>query len=204
METLRQNNSLFPIFLKLENLKVLIIGGGHITLEKINAVLNNSPQTEITVVAPEILPQIEQIAFYNPQIKLKVREFFSGDLFSADLVIAATGNIELNKIIKAEAKKRSILVNVADTPDLCDFYLGSIVSKGDLKIAVSTNGKSPTLAKRLKEILNDAIPDEIQQALDSLEIIRKKLKGNFSEKVSKLNEVTSVLALDNKFTPHKS
>ena len=197
MEILKQNNSLFPIFLKLENLKLLVVGGGNIALEKINAVLRNSPQTEITVVAPEILPEIEQIAFYNSNVKLKIRAFYSGDLFNADLVIAATGDLEASKNIREEVKKRSILVNVADTPDLCDFYLGSIVSKGDLKIAISTNGKSPTLAKRMKEILNDAIPDEIQLALDSLDIIRKKLKGNFSEKVRKLNEVTSVLAMEN-------
>ena len=204
METLRQNNSLFPIFLKLEKFKVLIIGGGSIALEKINSVLSNSPQTEVTVVAPEILPEIKLIASRHLNVRLRVREFFTGDLFNTDLVISATGNPELSKIISEEARKRSILINVADTPDLCDFYLGSIVSKGDLKIAVSTNGKSPTLAKRMKDILNEAIPDEIQQALDSLEIIRKKLRGNFSEKVKKLNEVTSVLALENDPAPYKS
>lgn len=194
MET-HKSNPLFPIFLKLEKLKVLVVGGGNVALEKVNAVLSNSPETEVVLVAPEILPGIWEISAGNPNVKLKERSFFPGDLFSADLVIAATSDRDLNRSVQQEAKKRQILVNVADTPELCDFYLGSIVTKGDLKIAVSTNGKSPTLAKRVKEVLNDAIPDETQQVLNDLEIIRKKLNGNFSEKVKKLNEITSVLAL---------
>ena len=191
------SNPLFPIFLKLEKLKVLVVGGGNVGLEKINAVLNNSPETEIVLVAPEILPEIRQLAAIHQNIKLKERSFFPGDLFNADLVIAATDDRELNETVQREAKKRQILVNVADTPELCDFYLGSIVHKGDLKIAISTNGKSPTLAKRVKDILNDAIPGETQDALDNLEIIRKKLSGNFSDKVKRLNEITSVLAVEN-------
>lgn len=193
METYKQGNNLFPVFLKLENLKLLIVGGGNVALEKINAVLANSPETEVTLVAPAILPEIERIAFEYPNVKLKKRVFFSGDLYNVDLVIVATNDRELNKVIKEEAKNQKILVNVADTPDLCDFYLGSIVKKGDLKIAISTNGKSPTLAKRIKELLNDSFPEETQQVLDNLQKIRRKLNGNFSEKVKRLNEITSVL-----------
>lgn len=195
MET-ENGNKLFPVFLKLEKLKLLIVGGGNVALEKITAVLGNSPSTEVVLVAPDILPAIEQIAAEHSNIKLKRRVFFSGDLYNADLVIVATADRELNKAIKEEAEKRKLLVNVADTPELCDFYLGSIVRKGDLKIAISTNGKSPTLAKRVKEILADAFPAETQQVMDNLQQIRKKLNGNFSAKVKKLNEITSVLAVD--------
>src|SRR5205814_906851 len=85
------------------------------------------------------------------------------------------------------------LVNVADTPDLCDFYLGSIVKKGDLKIAISTNGRSPTMAKRVKEVLNDSFPDETQEVLENLSEIRNNLKGDLEMKVKKLNEITSVM-----------
>jgi siroheme synthase-like protein len=193
----KKNNVLFPVFLKLEKLKVLIVGGGNVAFEKINALIGNSPETEITLIAPEILQEIRQLAAVHLNIKLKERSFFPGDLFSADLVIVATADRELNKTVQEEAKKRQILVNVADTPELCDFYLGSIVTKGDLKIAVSTNGKSPTFAKRIKEILNDAFPEETQLVLDNLEVIRKKLNGSFSDKVKRLNEITSVLALGN-------
>src|ERR1041385_6629053 len=97
METHAQGNNLFPVFLKLENLKLLIVGGGNVALEKINAVLANSPETEITLVAPEILPEIEHAAFEHPNVKLKKRVFFSGDLYNVDLVIVATNDKELNR-----------------------------------------------------------------------------------------------------------
>jgi precorrin-2 dehydrogenase/sirohydrochlorin ferrochelatase len=84
-------------------------------------------------------------------------------------------------------------VNVADTPDLCDFYLSSVVRKGDLKIAISTNGKSPTFAKRFREILEDILPESLQETLDNLKDLRDKLKGDFSSKVDMLNEITNVM-----------
>src|SRR5699024_145576 len=99
-----------------------------------------------------------------------------------------------NMIIHREAKAKKVLVNVADTPDLCDFYLGSIVKKGNLKIGISTNGKSPTMAKRLREVFTEVLPDEMENVLQNLRTIRKQIKGDFSEKVRKLNEITAVLA----------
>jgi len=197
------SNKLFPIFLKLEKLKVLIVGGGHVALEKLKAVLANSPETNITIVAPDIIPEIFQIVSGSENIKIKQRIFFPGDLFNADIVIAATADRDINQMIKDEAKKREMLVNVADSPLLCDFYLGSIVHKGDLKIAVSTNGKSPTLAKRVKEVLDESFPDETQEVLENLAEIRSNLKGSFSEKVKKLNEITSVLVEKEKKTTYK-
>jgi siroheme synthase-like protein len=82
---------------------------------------------------------------------------------------------------------------VADTPHLCDFYLGSIVQKGDLKIAISTNGKSPTLAKRIRAFLEDVIPTDIQETMDGLEAYRNSLKGDFEAKIKALNELTKGL-----------
>ena len=87
---------------------------------------------------------------------------------------------------------------MADTPSLCDFYLGSTVKKGDLKIGISTNGKSPTFAKRFREILEEVIPDSTPGLLDRLKKIRDSLKGNFQEKVEKLDEITSAMRIDKK------
>jgi siroheme synthase-like protein len=185
-------NNLFPVFLKLENLRILLVGGGKTGLEKITAVIKNSPATEVTIVAKEILPAIELLALDHPNIKVKRREFYPGDLYNVNLVIAATGNRELSERIRQEAEKRNILVNVADTPDLCDFYLGSIVAKGDLKIAISTNGKSPVLAKRLRQYFEENLPDT-QALIENLYLFRSKLKGDFSKKVRELNELTSSL-----------
>ena len=95
--------------------------------------------------------------------------------------------------MKQIANAKGILVNVADTPDLCDFYLGSIVQKGNLKVAISTNGKSPTAAKRIKEVLHDALPEELDEVIENLHKVRNKLNGNFEYKVKKLNAITKVL-----------
>jgi len=78
-------------------------------------------------------------------------------------------------------------------PELCDFYLSSVVKKGNLKIAISTNGKSPTIAKRLKEVINNMIPDEMESVLDNMQTIRKGIDGDFSEKVRQLNDITKIL-----------
>jgi hypothetical protein len=87
---------------------------------------------------------------------------------------------------------------------MCDFYLSSVVKKGNLKIAISTNGKSPTIAKRIKEVINDSIPDEIEDLLNNMQAIRNNMDGDFAEKVRKLNELTKMLVTkegDNANTP---
>lgn len=93
--------------------------------------------------------------------------------------------------IRNDAHVKGVLVNIADKPELCDFYLGSIVRKGELKIAISTNGKSPTIAKRLREILTETIPDEVDEVLDNMQNIRQQLKGDFEYKVQELNRLTT-------------
>jgi siroheme synthase-like protein len=186
-------NKLFPVFLKLENLRVLIIGGGKIGHEKLVALLANSPETHIVLVAPEIAPEIILLGKTATAVEFRQRCYQESDLDQTDLVIMATGNFELSTLVKDQARKRNILINVADTPELCDFYLGSIVRKGDLKIAISTNGTSPTMAKRLKEVLNDAFPDDTQEVLENLSKIRGSLKVDLAQKVKRLNAITSVM-----------
>ncbi len=187
-------NQLFPVFLKLEHLHVLIVGGGNIGLEKITAILNNSPAAKITLVARHVLPEITELKSKSEKLIIIKKEFEVNDLDNKDLVIAATGDRSVSELIRKEATTRKLLINVADTPDLCDFYLGSIVKKGDLKIAISTNGKSPTLAKRLKEVFNEQLKEEdIQDLLDTLGKFRNYLKGDFANKVKQLNEITSIL-----------
>lgn len=186
-------NNLFPIFLKLENLHTLIVGGGYVGLEKITAVLDNSPEAAVTLVSPEIRQEIRDVATYNDRITLIERKFEDNDLAEKDLVIVATNDKEENKRIKLVVRAKHMLCNVADTPDLCDFYLSSVVRKGNLKVAISTNGMSPTMAKRLKEVLNEALPDNLETAMEQLKAVRDMLKGDFAHKVDELNRITSVL-----------
>lgn len=183
-------NTLFPIFLKLESLSLLIVGGRYVGLEKLEAVLANSPATQIKIVAQEFNQELTDVAAEYDTISLVEKEFEESDLDGIEIVILGTNDNELNAQIKQMTKARGLLCNVADKPDLCDFYLGSIVQKGDLKIAISTNGKSPTVAKRIKEFLNEEIPNSIQEVLENMGTIRDKLKGDFEHKVKSLNEVT--------------
>ena len=186
-------NPLFPVFLKLEEQEVLLVGAGNVGLEKLTAILNNSPETRVTIVATKVSIGVEAFVTAFSNVVLHEKAFDESDLEGKDIVIVAVNSKETSKAIRNLAKKRKLLVNVADTPDLCDFYLGSIVQKGAVKIAISTNGKSPTMAKRLKELLNHALPDEIDDVVENLHKIRTKLNGNFSEKVRQLDAITSVL-----------
>lgn len=183
-------NNLFPIFLKLESLTTLIVGGGNVGLEKLSAILKNSPTAKILLVARDIHPEIKSLASRHPFVELQERNFRLWDLWSADLVLLATNNRQTNQQILKFAKSRGLLVNVADTPDLCDFYLGAVVTKGQLKVGISTNGKSPTIAKRFREFLEEVIPEDTDQLLDNMNNIREKVKGDLKEKVKVLNEVT--------------
>src|ERR1700712_2684654 len=186
-------NQLFPVFLKLNELHTVLIGAGNVGLEKLSAILNNSPLATVTVISQSFIPEVHTLAAGFIGVKLIQKSFTDNDLDTADLVVAATNDSELNKYIRESAHERKLLINVADKPDLCDFYLGSIVQKGDLKIAISTNGKSPTIAKRLKQVLNESLPDELDTTLQQMSELRNSLNGDFAYKVRKLNEVTSLL-----------
>ncbi|MEP7279386.1 MAG: TSUP family transporter [Bacteroidota bacterium] len=191
---LASKNHLFPIFLKIEELQLLLVGGGHVGLEKLNAILQNAPGTSVCVVAIEINNEIKLLAATHPGVVLNERAFRDNDLENKEVVIVAVNDRAVSHHVRMLAKEKKLLVNVADTPDQCDFYLGSIVQKGNLKIAISTNGKSPTIAKRMREQLNELIPDEIEGVLDNMHRIRQELKGDFSEKVKQLDDLTKVLA----------
>jgi precorrin-2 dehydrogenase/sirohydrochlorin ferrochelatase len=187
-------NPLFPAFLKLENLRVLLVGGGNVGLEKLTAILRNSPETVVTIVSLSFLSEVRTLATQNPRLHLIKRGWREADLDAHDIVFAATDDPALHRIIVAAAHQRHLLVNVADTPDLCDFYLSSVVVKGQLKVAVSTNGKSPTVGKRLRAVLEDTLPEELDEVLAQMTVIRGRLAGDFANKVKSLNAVTAELA----------
>ena len=144
------DNQLFPVFIKLNELHTVLIGAGNIGLEKLTAIVNNSPLATVTIIARTFLPEVHALAAQFNGVKILQKTFEDTDLDNANLVIAATNDNALNEYIVKAAHERNLLVNIADKPALCDFYLGSIVQKGDLKLAISTNGKSPTVAKELK------------------------------------------------------
>ncbi|MCH2083741.1 MAG: bifunctional precorrin-2 dehydrogenase/sirohydrochlorin ferrochelatase [Saprospiraceae bacterium] len=192
---MKERNTLYPIFLKLHQLPTLIVGAGEVGHEKLSFMLKSSPKAQVTLVAPWIAPKIQKLLEMYPDHKVKIRQkpFEEADLEGFLLVVAATNMTELNHEVYRLAKAKEKIINVADTPALCDFYLGSIVTRGNLKVAISTNGKSPTFAKRFRQLLEQILPAETDDLLTQLKIIRDQLKGDFEEKVKALNEVTKSL-----------
>lgn len=122
------------------------------------------------------------------------RAFRAADVAEADLVVAATNFREVNQEVWRAARAARRLTNIADTPALCDFYLGSIVTRGPLKLAISTNGQSPTFAKRFRQWLEAELPEaETSNLIRNLKDFRDRLTGDFATKVRELNAVTSSL-----------
>ena len=189
MET--ERNCLFPIFLKLDQLETLIVGGGNVGLEKLSGLLRSSPGVKVTLVADRFHPEVTQIARDYTNVRLVERKFRNRDLQGKDLLILATDDAILHERIRVLARKRRLIVNVADTPALCDFYLGSVVTKGNIKIGISTNGKSPTMAKRMREFFEDVLPENTNELLDNMQKIRDRVKGDFRNKVDTLNQITA-------------
>jgi uncharacterized protein len=186
-------NHLFPVFLKLETMDVLLVGGGHVALEKLQALVGNAPAARIEVVAEKVKEEVHALALAYSGVRIRERRFGESDLEGKDLAIIAVDDSQTSAHISGLARKKKVLVNVADTPAQCDFYLGSIVQKGELKIAISTNGSSPTIAKRLREVLAEALPDQLDEVIGRLQAIRQQLKGDFAYKVQQLNAITEVL-----------
>lgn len=182
-------NPLYPIFLLPHRLNILVVGGGNVALEKLTSLMKNSPEANVKLLGASIFPETKT---YLNELNIPFEEKFfeESDLEGINILFIAINIKEESAKIRAIAKTKNILVNVADTPDLCDFYLGSVVTKGDLKIGISTNGKSPTLSKRIREYMEEALPDSTQDLIDNLGKIRSTLTGDFQSKVEQLNVIT--------------
>ncbi len=139
--------ALFPIFLKLQGRKCLVVGAGKIAEQKLGSLIEAG--AAVTVVAPEASEAIRQRVNAG-EVRWHQREFAANDIDGAVLLIAATGNPDVNERVFQEAEARGILCNAVDEPKRCHFYYPSVVRRGDLQIAISTNGKSPALAQRLR------------------------------------------------------
>ncbi len=189
----QDQNNLYPVFLKLCNLKLLIVGAGNVGFEKLSFLLKSSPDANISVIAKNFSDQVQNLIADNDRIEIIEKAFTSTDVIGHDIIIAATNNEDVNAEIYAAAKHHNKVVNVADTPHLCDFYMGSIITRGDLKIAISTNGKSPTFSKRFRQLLESILPVESHSLVNNLKLIRDRLEGNFEYKVKELNRITKTL-----------
>lgn len=189
---MKEKNELYPVFLKVNQLNIFIVGGGNVGHEKLHFLLKSSPNANVEVLSKTFLPKTAALAEKHG-IKLTKGKYKKRFLKRRHVVIAATNDKELNKKVHRHAKKRYLLANIADTPSLCDFYMGGIVNKGHVKIAISTNGKSPTTAKRLRQFFEEVIPENVNQMVENLNEYRQTIKGNFDEKVHQMNKITESL-----------
>jgi uroporphyrin-III C-methyltransferase / precorrin-2 dehydrogenase / sirohydrochlorin ferrochelatase len=167
--------SLFPMFVKLQDRLVLVVGGGAIAAGKIPGLLQ--AQARVRVVAPQINSEISEWV-RGGEIEWLAKEFAPGDLDGVHLVIAATSLTSVNAAVFQEAEARGIFCNAVDDISNCHFYYGSIVQRGDLQIAISTNGKSPALAQRTRKELEQQYPLEYADWLDSLGEARDQLRAS--------------------------
>jgi len=164
--------SLLPIFLKLDGRRGLVVGAGTVAFDKINSLLKTG--LRLRVVAPLARQEIRQLAIEG-RLEWIERPFEIADIDGIDLVIAATNSAEVNAQVYREAVARRILVNSVDDPPHCDFYFGSVVSRGKLQIAISTAGESPAFAQRLRREINAQLPVDLGPWLDDLGRLRRQI-----------------------------
>jgi siroheme synthase-like protein len=163
-------SSLFPMFVKLEGRRCLVVGAGKVAVGKISGLLDTGAR--VSVVAIQAEPPVREWA-RSGQIELELRPFQADDLDRTLLAVVATPSPDVNETIFREAKRRGVLCNVVDVPELCDFYYPAVVQRGDLQIAISTNGKSPALARRLREQLEQQFGPAYAEWIDELGETRK-------------------------------
>ncbi len=164
--------SYFPAFLKLDNKKILIVGGGYIAYEKLDHLLDFTQ--DIKVIALELSTEMER-RIDQEGLLFEKRKYVTGDIAEFAVVIVAVDDIPLQAEIFKESKEYNCLCNSVDSVDYCDFIFPSYIKKDDLTIAVSTSGASPAMAKHLRRFLQETIPDGISDFLKEMKALRSTL-----------------------------
>jgi precorrin-2 dehydrogenase/sirohydrochlorin ferrochelatase len=168
----------YPINLNIKNRHCLVVGGGAVGTRKVTTLLKCGAR--VTVVSPDPTPELKKLATAG-SIQLTERPYRSADLNKIFLVIGATDDERLNRQISDDAERVNILCNIADRPEVCNFILPAIVRRGDLVITISTSGKSPALAKRLRLGLETQFGEEYADFLRLMGAIRDKLLSQAHE-----------------------
>jgi precorrin-2 dehydrogenase/sirohydrochlorin ferrochelatase len=181
--------SLFPMFVKLQGRHILVIGAGKVGEPKIGGLLDTGAR--VRVVALEASPTVREWA-REGKIELELRQFSSDDLQGVFVAVVATSSRTLNQRIYDEAQQRGLLCNVVDVPDLCDFYYPSVVRRGDLQIAVSTAGNSPSLAQKIRQQLEKQFGPAYADWVAELGETRKLILASDLEKERKLQLLHSL------------
>lgn len=170
MTASRSTSGYYPLFLDVEGKEVVIVGGGAVSVRKAETMLAYGAR--VTVVAPEIAEELERLP-----LQLARKRYDARDIENAVIVIATTDDPAVNEQIANDCRSRRILVNVADAPHLCDFIVPAVIERGSIRVAISTGGNSPALARRLKFDLQTAIGPEYAELSDLLGALREPAKS---------------------------
>ena len=165
----------YPVSLDVSGKRCVVVGGGDVALRKVNVLLEH--EAIVQVISPELCPELEDL-FIAGRIIAAKRPYADGDLAGAFVVISATDDVEANRKVAAEAEKLGVLINVVDTPNLSNFIVPSHLRRGDLTVAVSTGGRSPALAHRIKEELENIFGDDYAALLALVGQVRSELRQN--------------------------
>lgn len=174
----------FPLFISLDNLPCLVVGGGKVALRKVKTLLEYGAR--VTVTAPKVDEELEKI----PGITIHKRNFKEADLDGTELVFAATSDEECNRRLSRLCRERRIFINVADVPEECDFYFPALVRRGDVVVGVSTGGKSPAAAKKIKEKIDSCLPQSLSGFVEETGQLRTAIldSGQKAEENSEYNK----------------
>lgn len=181
--------SLFPMFLKLAGRQCLVVGAGKVGEPKVAGLLETGAL--IRVVALDASPAVRDWA-REGKIELELRAFTPDDLDGAFLAVVATNSRSLNERVYHEAQRRRVLCNVVDVPDLCDFFYPSVVRRGDLQIAISTSGQSPSLAQKIRQQLEKQFGPAYAAWVAELGETRKLILASDLDKDRKLDLLHSL------------
>lgn len=162
----------YPVNLNISHRACLVVGGGPVAFRKARMLAECG--ADVTVVSMDFCDEFQKFSNIS-SISLVQRKYFLSDLDGKFLVIGATDDEALNRRISEDAGKKNMLCNIADVPEICNFILPSVIRQEDLVIAVSTSGKSPAFAKKLRKDLEKSFGDEYARFLDLMGGIRQKL-----------------------------
>ncbi len=182
--------NLYPIFLKLDNRKCVVFGGGTVAEHKAKTLLSYG--ANVTVVSPDLSEGLFGL-WKNGKIVCHYRNYRPGEIKGYWLVIGATNDRTVNRQIFEEAHREGVLVNVVDDPPLCDFYVPSIVRRGDLQVAISTAGRSPALAREIRKMLENMFDDSYAEALNIAGQIRDRLKQDIPDENRRKHIINDVV-----------
>jgi len=202
-ELLAETTNMFPIFLKLDGRRCLVVGAGNVAEGKIRGLLE--ARASVKVVAPEAVWQIQKWA-WEGTLGWKTRTFEPSDLDQVSLVIAATSISEVNAQVFEQARLRNVLCNAVDDPKNCDFYYPAVVNRGDLQIAISTGGRSPALAQRLRQELAEQFGPEYESWVTELGMAREEMVAQIHDPEARkklLHEIASREAFINRHSAQR-